>query len=332
LIVSPLSFIFYLYRQKSSKAMLMKKILFYFLDFHKTYFHLRLYLAALAFMAILVAFNYILDFEDSYIDRLPRPQRALGYFLYHCTAYYGILLIIWIFGKDKLKLSGTFWLKSLLGFIILGFDNAYFSWMPLVREIAPPQTAIFYNRLIVNSIGLLLVFFPLLIMKQFFDRHSKDGLYGLTFRKVDWTPYLIMLVVMAPLIYIATWLPDFLDYYPTYKRAGGAAFADYYNISEGWAIAIFESFYIGDFLFTELFFRGLLVVGMASLLGKHSVLPMVASYCVLHFGKPMGEAISSIFGGYILGIIALYSRNIWGGVFVHGGIAGLMELFAFWRN
>jgi len=56
---------------------------------------------------------------------------------------------------------------------------------------------------------------------------------------------------------------------------------------------------------------------------------MVAAYAVLHFGKPLGESIGSIFGGYILGIIALYSRNIWGGVFVHGGIALLMEIFAF---
>ncbi len=55
---------------------------------------------------------------------------------------------------------------------------------------------------------------------------------------------------------------------------------------------------------------------------------MAATYVFLHFGKPMGEAISSGFGGYILGIIALYSGNIWGGVFVHVGIAWLMEAMA----
>ena len=89
--------------------------------------------------------------------------------------------------------------------------------------------------------------------------------------------------------------------------------------------------YISDFLSTELFFRGLLVIGLSKMLGKNVVLPMVAAYATLHFGKPMGETISSVFGGYILGIIALYSRNIWGGVFIHGGIAFLMEVFAFLR-
>jgi membrane protease YdiL (CAAX protease family) len=80
------------------------------------------------------------------------------------------------------------------------------------------------------------------------------------------------------------------------------------------------------------FFRGFLVIGLSKLLGKNVILPMAATYVVLHFGKPMGETISSVLGGYILGIIALYSRNIWGGVFIHGGIAFLMEVFAFWRN
>ena len=141
-----------------------------------------------------------------------------------------------------------------------------------------------------------------------------------------------MLLLMVPVIYIATWLPGFLEYYPTYKRAGGFGFAAHYKIPEFVASMIYELFYLTDFLNTELFFRGFLVIGLSKLMGKNVVLPMVATYAVLHFGKPMGETISSVFGGYILGVIALYSRNIWGGVFIHGGIALFMELFAFWRQ
>lgn len=309
----------------------MKKILSYFVDYHKSYFNFRLYAGVAFYITLLLVFNYTLDFEDSYIDTLPKNLRLLGYFLYNCAAYYGILLIIWIFGKEKLKLTNNFWIKSLLGFLILGIDNTYVSWFGVIREIAPAATVTFYNKLVVNSVGLLTMFLPLLILKQIFDRNDGHGIYGLTFSKVEWRPYWIMLLVMVPLIYASTYLPDFLDYYPTYKRTGGDRFAEYYNISENLAIAWYEAFYIGDFLFAELFFRGFLIIGMAKLLGKNAVLPMVAAYCLLHFGKPLGEAISSVFGGYILGIIALYSRNIWGGVFVHGGIAGLMELFAFWR-
>ncbi len=58
---------------------------------------------------------------------------------------------------------------------------------------------------------------------------------------------------------------------------------------------------------------------------------MVVLYAVCHFGKPVGETISSIFGGYLLGILAYKSRNVWGGVFVHVGVALFMELFGFYQ-
>jgi membrane protease YdiL (CAAX protease family) len=83
-----------------------------------------------------------------------------------------------------------------------------------------------------------------------------------------------------------------------------------------------------DFIPTELLFRGFMIIGMAHLLGRGALLPMVVCYATLHFGKPLGETIGSVFGGYILGVIALRSRSIWGGMFVHIGIAWAMELAA----
>lgn len=68
---------------------------------------------------------------------------------------------------------------------------------------------------------------------------------------------------------------------------------------------------------------------MAHLLGRGTVLPMVVVYAFLHFGKPLGECIGSIFGGYLLGILALHSRSLWGGVVLHLGVAWLMEGAAF---
>jgi membrane protease YdiL (CAAX protease family) len=71
------------------------------------------------------------------------------------------------------------------------------------------------------------------------------------------------------------------------------------------------------------------VIGMAGLLGRRSVLAMAVIYCLLHFGKPAGEAMSSVVGGYILGVIAYETKSIWGGVIVHAGIAWMMELISF---
>jgi len=312
----------------------MKKILQYFSEFHKGYYRLPLYATFLLFVAIIIALNYTFNIENSFIDSF--YGRYIRIFLYsgiHSVAYFGVLFIIWIFDKNQVKFTWQFWLKSILAMLVLGVDRAIF---PMISKIVlhgvPRETYIFYYKILVNSYGLITIFVVMAVMKFFFDRKEDFGIYGLRFKRVDYRPYLIMFLMMVPIIYIATYLPDFLDYYPTYKRTGGAKFANYYGFPEMVSKIIYESVYLFDFLNTEVFFRGLLVIGFSRLLGKNAILPMAATYAVLHFGKPMGETISSVFGGYILGIIALYSRNIWGGVFIHGGIAFLMEVFSFWRH
>ncbi|RYZ55167.1 MAG: abortive infection protein, partial [Chitinophagaceae bacterium] len=57
--------------------------------------------------------------------------------------------------------------------------------------------------------------------------------------------------------------------------------------------------------------------------------PMAIFYCTIHFGKPLGECISSYFGGLILGVVAYRTQTIMGGFFVHVGIAWLMELIGY---
>ena len=104
-------------------------------------------------------------------------------------------------------------------------------------------------------------------------------------------------------------------------------FTDSTNVE--WKVKlVFEALYGLDFFNTELFFRGLLVFVFVRFLGPNAIYAIAVTYCVCHFGKPLAEAISSFFGGYILGVIALYSRNIWGGVLVHAGIALLMDFSA----
>jgi hypothetical protein len=312
----------------------MKKIFSYFREFHKGYYSLSLYVVFLLFVATLIALNYKFDLENSFIDSYyGKYIRILLYFGFHAVAYFGVLFIIWIHGREKLNFTWHFWVKSIIGLLILGIDRSIF---PMISKILlnglPHETYRYYFKILFNSYGLVTILFMMAVMKFLFDRKEDYGIYGLRFKKVDYRPYFIMFLIMVPIVYIATYLPDFLDYYPTYKRTGGARFASYYGFPEILSKLFYELIYLFDFLNTEVFFRGFLVIGLSKLLGKNVILPMAATYVVLHFGKPMGETISSVFGGYILGIIALYSRNIWGGVFIHGGIAFLMEVFAFWRN
>jgi hypothetical protein len=89
---------------------------------------------------------------------------------------------------------------------------------------------------------------------------------------------------------------------------------------------IFTLCYSSGFVAVELLFRGALAIAMFQLMGTRAVLPMAAFYCAFHFGKPLGEAIGSIIGGYLLGVLAIHGRSISGGILVHLGVAMLMEV------
>ncbi len=305
----------------------MRKFLQYLSDFHREITPWR-YGLALVFTALVVAFNYALDFEDQYIDRIPNwGLRSLALAGYHLLTYLGTLAFLLPKAAWK-KLPNSVFFKCVLGFAILGGSRAIQVYS-ITSGSFHAATQIFWNKTLDNLHGFVTIAVALWLVHRFYDRGASHGLYGLRVRGVNFKPYLVLLGLMVPIIAIGTQFADITQYYPVYKRTYGFLFAAYYDIPESLAVLLFESAYLLDFINTELFFRGFLILGFVKWLGKDAVLPMAATYVSFHFGKPMPEAISSLFGGYILGVIALYSRNIWGGVFVHMGIAGLMELFAY---
>ena len=132
-----------------------------------------------------------------------------------------------------------------------------------------------------------------------------------------------MLLIMIPLIAAASTQQDFLAVYPKLKTI-----ANVYNEPgiQWWHKLLFEISYGTDFITIELFFRGFLILAFIKWAGKDAILPMACFYCAIHFGKPVGECISSYFGGILLGIVVYHTRSILGGLIVHLGIAWLMEL------
>jgi hypothetical protein len=146
---------------------------------------------------------------------------------------------------------------------------------------------------------------------------------GLTTRNFNARPYFLLLLLLVPLIALAATQHDFLRVYPKVRNiafVNGLA-----HPAWPWKL-LYELSYGLDFLSIEIFFRGLLVIGLARYAGANVVLPMAAFYCTIHFGKPLGECISSFFGGLILGVLALRTRSILGGLMVHLGLAWMMEI------
>lgn len=167
-----------------------------------------------------------------------------------------------------------------------------------------------------------LITFILFMIRRVF--HQEQTFYGINSRQKNQTPFWSMLFIMLPLVAAASTQPDFLEVYPKMNVLMSGGDPDFFSL---WNKILFEISYGTDFFTIELFFRGFLVLGFIKWAGKDAILPMAVFYCSIHFGKPLGECISSYFGGLILGVIVYHTKSIWGGLIVHLGIAWMMEIF-----
>jgi hypothetical protein len=244
---------------------------------------------------------------------------------------------------------GYFQPKMLL---LLALAALFFSLKMVHWELGPllPHTLYFpwdrYTLLVVQLPLKLLLLFTFLFACRKFGLLEGDSIAagaGLTRRNFDAAPYFALLLLLLPLIALASTQHDFLQVYP---KVQNLSFIDgFAHPAWPWKL-LYELSYGLDFLGIELFFRGLLVIGLLRFVGQDasassdplrqgphrsepsldSVLPMAAFYCTIHFGKPLGECISSFFGGIILGVLAANTRTILGGLIVHLGLAWLMEI------
>ncbi len=154
------------------------------------------------------------------------------------------------------------------------------------------------------------------------------GLFGLKRSGKYLKVYGFIYCLLLPVFVAVSFTPQFLDFYPKMS-------IEYCNGSFNWAdwkvISLFELCYANDFIGVEGMFRGALVIGMTKWLGPRTVLPMAITYMCIHLGKPDLELCSSVFGGYILGILAYRTQHLWGGIIIHLGIAMLFEALGLLR-
>jgi membrane protease YdiL (CAAX protease family) len=130
--------------------------------------------------------------------------------------------------------------------------------------------------------------------------------------------YGLLLLGVLPLVYLSSLRPAFLWTYPFNGRVGEALRF----------LLLWEALYLLQFFGLEYFFRGFLLFPLEEELGTTAVLVMCVPYAMIHFQKPFLEANAAVFAGLILGVMALRSRSVWGGVVLHGTVAVTMDLLA----
>jgi membrane protease YdiL (CAAX protease family) len=134
--------------------------------------------------------------------------------------------------------------------------------------------------------------------------------------------YGLLFALVLPLLAAAATRPEFVAYYPFYRRAG-----------ESWFDLLFwELLYAFQFFGVEFFFRGFLSMAAQRSLGSHAAAAAMVPYCMVHFTKPLLEVLGAIPAGLVLGLLALRARSIWGGVLLHVAVAWTMDALALART
>jgi membrane protease YdiL (CAAX protease family) len=136
--------------------------------------------------------------------------------------------------------------------------------------------------------------------------------------------YGALFAVAIPAVVLASFTHSFQAKYPFYELAPGEAL--WPNLWTWWLL------YWAQFVALEFFFRGFIVHALAPRLGYVSVFVMIVPYNMIHYGKPMPEALAAIVGGLVLGTLSYRSRSIWWGAALHISIAITMDVCALWHH
>lgn len=247
-------------------------------------------------------------------------------FLFSLAWYFSLFFVFFLAGVF-IELKTVSFKNNLLLFLLIAAPLLFALKVaaPFVR-LLPQEVTDTYKHAFQQPAswlgGVILISCLLLFIHRFTE--GKWGLYGLK-KASSLSPYFFLILLIIPLLLWASLQHDFSLVYPRAKIITESLG----NEAKPWHYFLFEAAYTSDFITIELFFRGFLIITLSKVLGRNCILPVALFYFSIHLGKPMFEAISSFFGGIILGTIAYQSKSIWGGWLVHVSIALLMELFGF---
>lgn len=136
-------------------------------------------------------------------------------------------------------------------------------------------------------------------------------------------PYAIFFVVALPAIVFASTTHEFQLRYPFLRVEPGEPLA---------ALFVWWTMYALQFCALEFFFRGFMMHGLHPRFGNAAVFVMAVPYNMLHYGKPILEALAAILGAVALGLFAIRSRTIWWGALLHIAVALTMDTLSLWQR
>ena len=185
----------------------------------------------------------------------------------------------------------------------------YFGNAPLAESYS------YYYWFLTTALTLLLV--PALVAK--FGTRARLSDYGIRLgnQKLGWSVTLAAWILMIPVVILAVIVyRPFLAKYPLCKV-----------VANSWQTFLLYQLAYGVYMFSwEFFFRGFMLFGLEKRFGNYSILIQTIPFAVMHYSKPLPEALGSIVAGVLLGILALETRSFIYGAAIHWLVAMTMDV------
>ena len=225
--------------------------------------------------------------------------------------------------RDELRvLGGREWFLTLgtLGLVVVWLyfgSPAFFArtWMP-AGPWADWYRFLYYH---VNALVLLGIV-PLAVLRWYFG----VPLAALGIQLGDWRWGLralaIGMLLVTPVVWSSSFDPAFQREYPLTKLAAQSLGT--------WVL--WELTYLIYYVGWEAYFRGALLFGLRDAFGTGGALAFETAISTLvHIGKPFGEILGAIPGGFLFGALALRSRSILWPLALHWYMGALMDVLAY---
>ena len=169
-------------------------------------------------------------------------------------------------------------------------------------------------------LGDFLVYFVVPVLIIWFLFKERISGYGLTAGdyRAGIKITLIFLIIMLPLIWIAS---SFSEFSQTYPHLASAKYS--------WKIfLIFETGMLVYMFSWEFIWRGFMLFGLKEKFGYYAVLIQMIPFLILHNGKPAPETFGAIIAGIALGVLAIRTNSILYCVLTHMSVMFSIDLIS----
>lgn len=190
-------------------------------------------------------------------------------------------------------------------------DDPFFSY---ITQLAfKEQFKEFLTEFLGNPFPQLFFFLILPLLTLFIIGENPEE-YGLQLGNVKWGMGVTAacLILMTPLLYYASTMRDFVNYYMAVNKGGL------------WWIGVRYGLYMVSW---EFLLRGFLYFSLEKRMGSLAVWVQSVPFAVAHLGKPAAESLTCYFGGLVLGYISLKSRSFLYTFLIHWGIYMILAFF-----